>query len=197
MRSAARNNQFEGLQKGGYQIKFRWYEWYESISHFLEVHQKKFLIRGFSSLQVWKSWWPSPDEGWVFASVNGEGGRQVNDEDPPSPVCVFFWLELNHKFHHKSTWFPSNKKKWTTSSKAWKFVWKEWMMETLNSIIFSSFVCLLITPPLLVKREDLLQATWSWHKPIIQHQTARKNRFTRFGCSQRAGHRTATGGQVT
>lgn len=73
-------------------IQMIWMIWMIWMNQSLlgEVHKKKFLISGFSSLQVWKSWWPSPDEGQVFASVNGEGGRQVNDEDQPSPVCFLF-----------------------------------------------------------------------------------------------------------
>lgn len=149
---------WRSTKKGGYQIKFRWYEWsewsewYEWISHFLEVHNKKFLISGFSSLQVWKSRWPSPDEGWVFASVNGEGGRQVNDEDPPSPVC-FVLARIKSQVSPQINMIPKQQKKVNNIIQAWKFVWRG--MDDGNTEInhLSSFVSLLIHNPTTISEK--------------------------------------------
>jgi len=154
MRSAARNNQFEGLQKGGYQIKFRWYEWYEWsewISHFLEKSTKK----SSSLVDFQVSRYGNPD-GPVQMKARSLPRSMVKVDDRSmmkinQALCVFFLARIKSQVSPQINMIQATQKV-NNIIQAWKFVWKEWMMETLNSIIFSSFVCLLITPPLLVKR---------------------------------------------
>ena len=74
-------------------------------------------------------------------------------------LCVFFLARIKSQVSPQINMIPKQQEKVNNIIKSMEICLKGMDDGNTEFNHLSSFVCLLITPPLLVKREDLLQAT--------------------------------------